>query len=224
MGRVWTARFAVFISALGLVVAFAPAAMAQGGLSTPGVIVTAENPGIPGLGGDFQLSLTAHTEQSAVENPSCRPQDLTLRCWGSLYLRVPARGGMIVTRFHVHRVAVGDISCGGEEGGGCGDEGGGCEEGGSCEGGGTATPALDLPEEAQVNGVAVLTSPGNTGLSAGTQVQVMITLTDKGTGRYASQADVQVNEFVPGPVKPGIYDSGTQDIQQVQIHMLEASG
>lgn len=212
MGRAWIARFAIVISALGLAVAFTPAASAQGGLSTPGAIVTATNPGRPGLGGDFQLSLTAHSEQSTVTNPSCRPQDLTLRCWGSLYLRVPARGGMIVTHFQVHRVAVGDINCGGEEGEGCEDSGG------------TAAPAPDLPEEAQVNGVAVLTRPGDTGLQAGTQVQVKITLTDNGTGRYADQADVQVNESVPGSGKPGIYHSGTQDIQQVRIHMLEASG
>ena len=224
MRRIWIPRFGALFAAIALVVAFVPAAFAQSGQSTPGVIVTAENPGTSSRGSDLQISLTAHSELSTVPNPSCRPQDLTLRCNGSLFLRVPERGGMTVTHLQVHRVAVGDISCGDDEGGDCGDEGGGCEDGGSCEGGDVAIlaiPSREFPVQAQVNGVAVLTKPGDTGLPVGTPVQVKITLTDNGTAQYADLADVQVNQFVPGPVKPLIYESGPQVIQQVQIHSLD---
>lgn len=67
--------------------------------------------------------------------------------------------------------------------------------------------------------MAVLRDPGTTGEPAGTQVQVMVVLTDNGDALHADQIEVQVNKFVPGPVKPELYRSGPQTIQQVRIHL-----
>ena len=80
------------------------------------------------------------------------------------------------------------------------------------------------PNQAQVNGLSVLTDPGNSGLPVGTQMQVKITLTDNGTAQYADTVDVLVNQFVPGSTKPFVYDTGAQTIQQVQIHLLDSTG
>jgi hypothetical protein len=217
MSRKWTARSGVLFGALAVVVSFGPAAFAAGGLSTPGVTVTAQNPGTSSAGSDLRITLTAHTEKSTVPNPDCRPGSATLTCWGSLVLRIPDAGGMSVTGFQVHRVAVGDI--------GCVDEGsGGCENDMAA----TAEPP-PYPVQAQVNGVAVLTDPGTLTyppgtpqagepVPPGTAVQLKITLTDNGTAQYQDQADVQVNLFVTGSVKPLLYDTGPQPVQQAQIH------
>lgn len=207
------ARFAGLLAvlALALVGLSGPAALAQqdqdgdGGQSTPGVTVTAQNPGTSSLGSDIRLTLTAHTDKSSVPDPSCRPQDATLRCTASLVLRIPDAGGLSVAQFQVHRVAVGSTGCAGD------DE--------NC-GGEMAATGAD-PVQATVHGVAVLTDPGNTGLTAGSTVQVFIDLVDNGTARYADQVRVRVRPFVTGPVKPGwAYDSDWQTIQQVQIHEL----
>ncbi|MGN6577012.1 MAG: hypothetical protein ACTHKG_15145 [Nocardioides sp.] len=104
------ARFVALLAVVPLAAAFAAPASAAGD-STPGVTVTASNPAGSKAGGPT-LSLTAHTEASAFSDPSCRPEDLTLECWGSLVLRLPAYGDLAVGSFEVHRVAVGDISCG----------------------------------------------------------------------------------------------------------------
>jgi hypothetical protein len=226
MGRTWRARSRVSLVAVALTLSFAPAALAQDGASSPGTIVTATNPGTSARGSDLVFNLTARAERSTVTDPSCRPQDLTIRCRGSLYLRVPELGGMTVTRFEVHRVAVGDIACGDDEGGGCGDEGDGCgDEGEGCEEAALATPITTVPIQAQVNGVAVLTKPGGTGLAAGTQVQVKITLTDNGTAKYGDLVEIQVNLFVPGPVKPLIFEtSEPQVIHQTQFFTLGTGG
>lgn len=211
MMRKWAARFGVLLGALAVVIPFGPAAFAQGGLSTPGVTVTAQNPGTHGDDG-MRITLTAHAEQSTVPNPDCRPQVGTLRCWGSLVLRIPDAGGMSVSDFQVHQVAVGDISCGDEGSGGCEDD--------------MAALAADppgYPVKAEVNGVAVLTDPGTLTYQGqqvppGTKVQLKITLTDKGTAQYVDQVDVQVNLFVSGSPKPLLWDTRTQTVQQVQIH------
>ena len=196
-------------SALGLSFSFAPAASAQGGLSTPGLTVTAVNPGTSDRGSSLQIALTAHTEKSSVSDPSCRPEDQTLRCWGSLVLRVPNEGGFSVTGFQLHRVAVGDISCGDEGGSeGCGDESVGAATG-------------EQPLQAQVNGVAFVTNPGslaNEGISVGTEVQLKMTLTDYGGAPYEDAIDLVVNAFQPGSNKPQLFDTGEQTVQQVQIH------
>lgn len=228
----WGARAWVLFAAVGLVFAFAPGALAQGGQSTPGVSVTAQNPGTA-PGSDLRITLTAHSERSTAESPSCRPQDANLRCWGDLVLRIPDAGGLTLSGLQVHRVAVavGDISCGDE-----GDEGDSCDghEGGDMAATAAGNPA-QYPIKAQVNGVSVLTRPGEAlcwlfdsqgqpqvqePCPVGTQVQVKITLTDNGPAQYADEADVVVNQFVPGNTKPLIYDTGTQAIQQVQIHWL----
>lgn len=222
MIRTWVARSGVLMGALAFVIPFNPAAFAQGGQSTPGVTVTAQNPGTYGDG--LRITLTAHAEQSTVQNPDCRPQSATITCWGSLVLRIPDAGGMSVSGFQVHRVAVGDTGCGDEESGGC-------------EGGDMAAMAAEppgYPVEAQVNGVAVLTDPGTLTyppgtpqagqpVAPGTTVQLKMTLTDNGTAQYRDQVDVQVNLFVSGSVKPLLYDTGAQTVQQVQIHFEGSS-
>ncbi len=225
----------VVLASLALVISFAGAVSATPGESTPGVTVIAVNSGGPRAQSDVQISLTAHSERGTVDSPSCRPQDLTLRCWGSLHLQVPDMDGMTVTRFEVHRVAIGDASCDHDDDGGCDhDDDGGCDHdddggcGGHDDGGHDAMATelarllADYPIDAQVNGVAVLTDPGNTDLPAGTKVQVKITLTDNGRARHGDEIDVQVNEFVPGPVKPLIYQSGPQTVEQVQVRLLGA--
>ena len=187
---------------------------AAGGASTPGVTVTAVNPTGTKEGSDLVMTLTAQTEASSVPNPSCRPQDVTLECWGSLVLRIPKFGDLMVGEFQVHRVAVGDIACGGDDGDdGCGDHE-------------MVVSALATtpPLKAQVNGVGVVKWSGNTGLPVGTMVQVKLTLTDNGKARYQDQVVVQVNLFVPGPTKPLLYLSEPETIQQVQIHFVDDGG
>ena len=211
MARIGTLKVGGLLAVLALL-AWAPAARAQSGQSTPGVTVMAQNPGTDRQGSDLRLTLVAHTAASTVANPSCRPQDATLRCWGDLVLRLPAAGGLALQGLEVHRVAVGDISCGDESGDSCSD-------------GGMAAPAsTTFPLQAQVNGLSVLTDPGTSGLPVGTTVQVQITLTDTGTAHDLATAEVQVRQFVPGPNKPLIVDTGPQRIQQVQIHRDGSGG
>jgi hypothetical protein len=197
------------LAAALLVAAPTAPATAAHGTSTSGTIVTAVNPAAALRQGDAHVVLTAHAEKGALDDASCRPQDSTLDCWGSLVLRIPDAGGLSVSDFEVHRVAVGDVGCGDE-----GDDG--------CDGHETATSSMigDLtPVQAVVNGVAVLRDPGSTGEPRGSAVQLKIHLTDNGEALYADQIDVQVNKFVPGPVKPELYRTGPQTIQQVRIHL-----
>lgn len=204
-------RLGATLAVLALALAFAAPASAAGGESTPGVTVTAQNPGTSRLGSDMTLALTAHTEESTVINPSCRPEDVTLECWGSLTLRIPEYGDLAVGNFEVHRVAVGDIGCGDE-----GDEAG-------CGGHGAdaALAAPTLPVQAQVNGVGFVKWSGNTGLPVGTKLQLKFTLTDNGPARYGDQVVVQVNRFAEGPDKPLLYVSEPQLVQQVQIRYVD---
>jgi hypothetical protein len=197
------------ITVLAVVHVAAPAAAA--GDSTPGVTVTATNPSGSRVGSDMRLGLTAHTEPSTALDPSCRPQDMTLECWGSLVLWLPSYGNLRVGDFEVHRVAVGDITCG-DMGGddGCGDNAVTA-----------AAPGMGEPVRAQVNGVGLVKWSGSTGLAVGTKVQVKVTLTDNGTANYVDQVIVQVNRFVDGPVKPLLYQSGVETIQQIQIHYVD---
>lgn len=185
----------------------APAA-ATHGESTPGSTVIAINPAGANATSDLQIVLTAHSEKSSIQSPSCRPQDGTLDCWGSLVLTIPDAGGLSVRNFEVHRVAVGDVSCD--------DENGGCE---GHEVTPTASIGVDQPVQAVVNGVGVLRNPGATGQPVGTQVQVKMVLTDNGDAKSMDQVDVQVSTFVPGSVNPELYRSGPQTIQQVRIHL-----
>lgn len=178
------------------------------GASTPGATVSAVNPAAAMSGGQLHIALNAHAESGAVDNPSCRPQDTTLDCWGNLVLRIPDAGGLSVSGFEVHRVAVGDDSCGDEHDDGCGDHE-------------TSTTAVGvrLPVHAVVNGVAVLRNPGSTGEPRGSIVQVKIQLTDNSDTLNSDQIDVQINKFVPGHVKPELYRSGPETIQQVRIRL-----
>jgi hypothetical protein len=208
-----TSRAGLAAALVGILLAatFAPPVAAAGGESTPGVTVTALNPTGARDGSDLVITLTAQTEASSVSNPSCRPQDVTLQCWGSMVLRIPKYGDLMVGDFQVHRVAVGDIACGGDEGDdGCGDH----------QMAATAL-AVGTPLNAQVNGVGVVKWSGNTGLSVGTTVQVKLTLTDNGKAKYLDEVVVQVYLFVSGPTKPLLYQSGPETIQQVQVHLAE---
>ncbi len=215
MTRAWSARVGVLLAAVALVAGLGSAAWAAGGQSTPGVTVTAQNPATSSAGSGVRITLTAHSAESTAANPSCRPQDANIRCWGNLVLRIPGAGGLTLQGLQVHRVAVGDISCGGDEDG-CGDE--------------MTAPALpgdSAAVRAQVNGVSTITSnPGNaicpatgTVCPVGTTVQVLMTLTDNGPAQYDDTITIDVNEFVSGPNKPTIWEtSAPQTIQQVQIH------
>ena len=204
---------AIALGAASLALTFAGPATAADGGSTPGVTVTAVNPGTWKGAGDLKVTLAAHTEASTVANPSCRPQDVNLECWGSLLLRLPTYGDLAVGNLEVHRVAVGDIACDDESGedGGCGDH----------EMGVAALTGADGPVQAQVNGLAVVKWPGNTGLEVGTKLQVKFTLTDNGSAPYQDQLEVQVNRFQPGSVKPLLWASGPQTVKQVQIHFAD---
>ena len=207
--RAW---LVALIAGVPLALTFTAPTSAAGGESTPGVTVTASNPSRSTVGSDLKITLTAHTGMSTVPNPSCRPKDMTLDCWGSLVLRIPKFGDLSVGDFQVHRLAVGDISCGDEGGedGGCGDH----------EMGATAL-GVEPPVQAQVNGVAVVKWPGNTGLPVGTKVQLKFSFTDNGQGQYEDQVVVQVNLFVEGPDKPLLYLSGPETIRQVRIQFVD---
>lgn len=192
-----------------LVFVTATPAIAAGG-STAGVTVKAVNPATSRAGSDLDLSLTAHTASSTVGEPSCRPQDATIECWGSLLLRIPKFGDLSVGGFEVHRVAVGDVGCGDEEG----------ED--DCSGDAAALPATTAaPVQAQVNGAAYVKWPGNTGLKVGTKLQIKLSLSDMGTAPYVDQVIVEVRLFVDGPEKPLLYRSGPEVIRQVQIHVTD---
>ena len=124
MGRAitsWSAGLGALTLAGGLVGGGAPAASAAGGQSTSGVVVTATNPGDATGFSTMRLQLVARTAPSSVTDPSCRPQDVTLQCSGSLNLVVADFGRLSVTGFQLHRLAVGDISCRGGDEGDCGD-------------------------------------------------------------------------------------------------------
>lgn len=216
MATTWSARFGVLLAAVTLTLGLGSAAWAAGGQSTPGVTVTAQNPGTSSAGSDLRITLTAHSEASTVANPSCRPQDANTQCWGDLVLRIPGAGGLTLQGLEVHRVAVGDISCSGEEEDGCGDE--------------MTAPALrsdSAPVQVQVNGISTITNnPGDAFCPAtnmvcpvGTKVQVLMTLTDNGPAPYGDTITIDVNQFVTGPNKSTIWQTDApQAIQQVQIH------
>ena len=179
------------------------------GTTTPGVTVTATNPASARSGSDLFVSLTAHSESTTVPDPSCRPEDQTVRCWGSLMLRIPEYGDLAVGNFEVHRVAVGDISCGDE--GGCGD-------------GMLAAATTGEPVQAQVNGVGVVKWAGNSGLTVGDTLQLKLTLTDYGTAQYQDQLVVQVSRFIEGSDKPQLYLSRSETIRQVRIVSTPGTG
>lgn len=209
------ARLGSLLAALALAATFAPAAAGQGGASVPGAVVTAVNPGTSGHGGDFFLSLTAHSAKSSTSAPSCRPQDATLRCFGSMVLRIaiPEVGGEVTfSGLVVHRVAVGDTSCGGCEG----DEA--TEVAAS-----PAVPTQDESDEAAVNGLSTVTQ-GTSQLPTGTTVQVKMLLVDNGSAPYSGEADVAINEFTAGSSKPEIVDTGEVPIEHVRIHLLGTGG
>lgn len=193
----------VVLAAATIAVAAPPASAAEP--TTPGATVVAQNPFHPGRASAMGLTLVAHSAASTSEAPSCRPEDATLRCWGYLTLRLPAFGGMTVRGLEVHRLTVGSTGCSGEDEGGCGHD--------------AALTATYKGTEAQVNGLSRITVPGRSGLPVGTQVQVQIALHDNGARPYADTVDVQINRFVAGSVKPLIYDSGEQTVQQVWIHV-----
>lgn len=177
------------------------------GRSTPGVVVTAQNPGTSPAGSGLGIDLLARTEPSGVANPSCRPKDKNLQCSGTLSLHVGGAGGFSVTGFQVHRVAVGDISCSDS----CGDEAAASPTAG---GSGSAQP-----EDAQVNGIAFVADPGSLDIAVGAEVQIHMTLVDNGTPTYGDQIDVIINRFIE-PVKPLLYETGFLTIEQVQLQHL----
>jgi hypothetical protein len=82
------------------------------------------------------------------------------------------------------------------------------------------------PVQAEVNGVSTITSSGNaicpvtgTICPMGTKVQVKMTLTDNGPAQYGDTISIEVNQFVPGPSKPAIWQTNApQTILQVRTH------
>ncbi len=176
----------------------------QGGRSTPGFVVTAQNPGTSSAASSIRLSLMARIEPSTVANPSCRPKDLNLQCSGTLSLLIPGAGGFAVNNLELHRLAVGDTGCGGD----CGD----AEAA-------TTPPASPQAVRAQVNGLATVTSPGTLDIAVGAQVQLHMTLTDNGTAPYVDQIDIVINRYTE-PSKPLLYDTGPQTILQVEIRAI----
>ncbi|MBI1376174.1 MAG: hypothetical protein GC157_01610 [Frankiales bacterium] len=203
----WPALAGLLALVAASLVGFATNASAAGGGSTTGITVVAVNPGTHPEAGDVMLALTAHSERTGdVTDPSCRPQDRTIRCWGSLVLRVPELGGLRLTGLDVHRVDLGGGSCGGDDGG-CGDH----------EALAAGLPADDAVQ-AQVNGIATVADPGTSGLAPGSTVQVKLALVDNGPARYVDTVDVTISRDVPGPVKPLVYASGPLIVQQVQVH------
>ena len=202
------ARLAALLSGFLLGLGFSSVAFARG-VSTPGATVIVENPGTYSGASDLRIGLTASSARSILGNATCGSGGQGLPCSGSLMLTVPARGGMTVTSFQIHRVAVGNTGCGKDS---CDDSGGGQE---------VAQPAATEPlgpgaVRAQVNGVGVLSVPGDTGLAVGTKVQVHIALIDNGPTMYEDVADVQVNLYIEGSM-PLIYESGPQVVEQVEV-------
>lgn len=105
------ARLAAVVVAVALVVLPATAVAEEpgggsGGVSTPGVVVTAQDPATSPLSGGLRLTLVAGTAPSDVADPSCRPQDENLRCHGTLVLRIADAGGLRLADFEVHMVRV----------------------------------------------------------------------------------------------------------------------
>ena len=181
----------------------------QGRRLTASVIVTAQNPGTSSRGSEIRISLTAQAPRAPWRT---RPADRRTppSTVGLAGLRIPESfagiGGLAVTGFEEHRIAVGDISC---------DDS--CEEDAATA---LATRVPGQASQAQVNSRAVVTDPGSTGLQIGATVQMKITLTDNGQAQYQDEIAIEGNSFVPGSNKPLLGATGPQTIQQVQIHHL----
>jgi hypothetical protein len=127
-----------------------------------------------------------------------------------------AEDDMIVTGMEVHRVTVGDVSCGG-----CGGD----ERGpgtGELMAASAARPDGEEPATAVAGGLATVVYPGAGGLARGSQVQVKTTddVSDFGWLPYQDTADIVVND-VPGPDKPLADGPGTKVIQQAVIKAPE---
>ncbi len=206
------------VAALALAVGFtlggAPTASAVHGESTPGLVVTAENPGGT-QASDLRITMTAHSELTGVPDP-CRPTATTMECWGSLVLRLPELGGLSLRGLDVHRVAL--LEGDGHDGGTCGD--GGDECGG--EGGMAVTvSALTLPAHLIVNGTSTVSAPGTSGLSAGSVVQVKMTLVDYGPAQGADTIAITINRFAGEDNWQLVYATGVRIIQQVSVHEVD---
>jgi len=217
------------IGVMSLATALTLPAYAAHGESTQGVTVRAVNPTNQAGSDGLAITLVAHSERNAGEDgTSCRPQDQNMECFGALRLTVPEMGGMKISHFVVHRIAIVGPGHGGGGGGDHGDEHGDEHSDGHTDGHGEETSSLTAkaepnaePTRIQVNGIAVIRNPGSSGFDRGTIVQVKLTLIDNGKSRYGDQVEVTVNEFVEGPVKPLIYQSGPVTVQQVQLHMFD---
>ncbi|MEG3615079.1 hypothetical protein [Isoptericola haloaureus] len=199
-------RLSGTLLAVLLVGATAQVAAAAEGESTPGVTVTAVNPVSALRDGGLRVALTAHSGTDGSGVTSCRPQDATIDCWGSLVLQTPGPDGIRLADLEVHRVMVGGPGLGHGPGGPGGHVG---HPGATAAGAG---------QQAVVSGQAVLRDPGSTGLPRGSAVQVRIHLADVSQVAGHDLVDVQVNELVHGPVKPVLYESGPQPVLQVGIH------
>ena len=216
--RRFTTQAAQAVAALGLAVGFtlggAPAAFAAQGESTPGLVVTAQNPGSARTS-DLRITMTAHSELTGVPDPSCRPNATTMECWGSLMLRLPEVGGLSLRGLDVHRVSLteGDGHDGG--GGGCGDECGG--EGGMA----VTAAALTFPAHLIVNGTSTVSAAGTSGLSVGSVVQVKMTLVDYGPALNTDTISITINRFAGEGTWQLVYATGMRTIKQVQVHEVD---
>jgi hypothetical protein len=92
---------------LAVVAGCGPAALATRGQATPGVTVTAQNPGTSAQGSDLRITLTAHSVATTQASPSCNPQDAGIRCPGDLMLRIPAFGDLTLSGLQGHQFARG---------------------------------------------------------------------------------------------------------------------
>lgn len=214
-------RLLPLVALLPLSMAYTPLASAAEGETTPGLTVSAMAQAKHAGDSPISLHLNVRSEQVMLDEAgSCRPKDANLKCWGSLRLRVADMGGMLIGSFEVHRIALV-----GEGEGGHGEDHG--DDHGDDHNHAIAPMAKAAAEGSQriaVSGVGVIKRPGTSGFARGTLVQVKIMLTDNGSSRNGDTVDVTVNEFVEGPSKPLIYQSGAVNAQQVRYRGGETTG
>lgn len=188
------------LSGLGLPpAAAADSGSGQGGPSTPGVVVMANEPGRAGT--PFRLTTTASTSADAV--PSA---NLVLR-----------KGDLVVTQYEAHRVAVGDDECAG---------GHGEDMAATVEAEGTravirGVGVLVGAWAGLAAGTAVQVWIDLKDVGPGTyvdQARVRVRMSPHATEGIVPAVDEGEGESC-GSGKPWIYDSQWVVVQQVQIHV-----
>lgn len=103
MTRSWVVRSGAPLAPPAVVAGCGPTALATRGQATPGVTVTAQNPGTPAQGSDLRITLTAHSVATTQASPSGSPQDAGIRCPGDLMPRIPAFGDLTLSGLRVRQ-------------------------------------------------------------------------------------------------------------------------